>query len=157
MNIILILSATLSALFILVIVLLVFQIQNSLSNHEKQIDKLLRVIVEQANEINKSQIEASSNLNKQLENLIQKVQKIDNYLKELEQINTKSNLDLTNLIQETQKVGRCLSQLQDANHQDGEKLYNLLYGNTNIQLEKLQATVDELRALKFSLEESVKF
>jgi DNA mismatch repair ATPase MutS len=157
MDIVLTISAALSAIFTLVIVLLVFQIQKSLNTNEKQMEKLLRVVVEQAHELTKHQIEASSSLNKLLDNFIQEFHKIENYLNDLQKTNVQGNLNLSNLIQETQKIGGYLNQLRESNHQEDERLYNLLYGNTNMQLEKLQATVDELRALKASLEESVKF
>lgn len=139
MEIALLTFSAISAISTVVIAVLLFQIQKSLNTNKIQQEKLLR-LVEANNELNKQigqmttegnrkQTEYSETFEHHFDNLIQRIEIFDNYLNELLQGNNKSS----------------------------DRLYNLLYGNTNIQLEKLQAALDELKALKASLEESVRF
>jgi phage-related protein len=102
-------------------------------------------------------LQNNGNINQNIFQLVQEIQKVENFLDELLQSNGKSNHNLINLTQETQNIKNNLNDLLQATIKDNKNLYNLLFGNTNMQLEKLQLTVDELKALKVSLEESIRF
>ncbi|MBW4668327.1 MAG: hypothetical protein KME60_13100 [Cyanomargarita calcarea GSE-NOS-MK-12-04C] len=166
MNIAILVVSSVSTALILVIMLFVILININLRNQKTQQEKILRFL-EEANEIskdikriafedNKQQPEVPGSFQKQLDSLILEIQNIKNNLNELLQSNGQTNENFYTLIQETQKVENTLNELLQSNIKESQSLYILLSGNTNMQLEKLQETFDEIKGLKASLEDSAK-
>lgn len=148
--------------------LFVILINSSLRNQKTQQEKILRFL-EEANEISKdikriasednkhqTAVPVPGSFQKQSDSLILEIQNIKNSLNELLQSNGQTNENFSTLIQETQKVENTLNELLQSNIKESQSLYILLSGNTNMQLEKLQETFDELKGLKASLEDSAK-
>jgi hypothetical protein len=168
MNIAILVVSSVSTALILVIMLFVILINSSFRNQKTQQEKILRFL-EEANEISKdikriasednkqqTAVPVPGSFQKQSDSLILEIQNIKNSLNELLQSNGQTNENFSTLIQETQKVENTLNELLQSNIKESQSLYILLSGNTNMQLEKLQETFDELKGLKASLEDSAK-
>lgn len=190
MDITLLVFSAVSAISTAITAAMVFQIQKLIYSGKMQQEKLLRV-VENTNETSreirhlaseqiKSQTEFDASNKKQIEDLIQANQNIENCLNELLQANQQSIDRLYNLLHENtsiqldkwqaginelgalrnsldENVENRINELLQVNQQSSDRLYNLLHENTSIQLEKLKILADKLEELKVSLEESTKF